>query len=217
MHTMKRSKGSAFALGVCVAAFVAACDDDDDRTTTTSSVASSSSSTGGEGGSGGATGGGGAGGGSGGTGGSGGAGGSSAGGGGAGGGAGAAVVINEVAPDPELGSDWIELFNPGGSDLDLGGYSFTDSDPTHVFTFAPGTMLAAGGYLVLVQDDPGSFDFGLGTGGDQVNLFDPSSTPVDSTQWTAGQADAPTTWGRLPNGSGAFQTLAAASQGAENQ
>ena len=130
---------------------------------------------------------------------------------------GAKVVINEVAPDPESGTDWFELYNAGDQTADLTGWTMTDDDPTHVLTFVAGTTVAPGAYLTLDQDAAGSFTFGLGKGGDQVNIYDDQAALVDNATWTTGQADTPTTWGRLPNGTGAFQTLAAASKGAANQ
>jgi hypothetical protein len=126
-------------------------------------------------------------------------------------------VINEVVPDPEAGTDWIELYNAGDQTADLTGFTMTDDDPTHVFTFAAGTVVAPGAYLTLDQNATGSFTFGLGKGGDQVNLYDAQAALVDNATWTTGEADAPTSWGRLPNGAGAFQTLATPTKGAPNQ
>ncbi len=46
--------------------------------------------------------------------------------------------------------DWIELYNPSGTDVNLGGYHLTDSasDPTE-WTFPANTMMPAGSYLVV--------------------------------------------------------------------
>ena len=45
----------------------------------------------------------------------------------------AGIVINEVASsgDPD---DWIELHNGGSESVDLGGWTLTDSDPTHTLS-----------------------------------------------------------------------------------
>ncbi len=225
------------AMAVTIGAVSVGCDsdDDDDGTTTqstssssgagaasSSSAASSSASTGGTG----AAGGGGAGatGGAGGTGGAatGGAGGSggngSGGAGGAGGGSGALLVINEVTHSPAGGADdWLEFYNAGDAPADLTGWYFTDSDPAHVFTFVAGTMVLPGGYLVLTQDAPDSFDFGFSGNGDAVNLYDGQDTLVDSTEWVEGDGPEPGSWGRLPNGTGNFVSLVAVSPGAANQ
>ena len=127
------------------------------------------------------------------------------------------MVINEVVADPAAGSDWIELYNAGDQPADLSGWTMTDDDPTHVFDFAVGTVVAPDTYLTLDQNASGSFTFGLGKGGDQVNLYDAQAALVDNATWAATQADAPTSWGRLPSGVGAFQTLATPTKGAPNQ
>jgi hypothetical protein len=93
----------------------------------------------------------------------------------------------------------------------------TDSDPTHVFAFAAGTLVAPGAYLTFDQNAAGSFTYGLGKSGDAVSLYDAQAALVDHTEWVTPQADAPSSWGRLPDGAGAFQTLATPSKGAPNQ
>jgi hypothetical protein len=131
------------------------------------------------------------------------------------------LVINEV----NSSVDWVEFYNAGNSSIDISGWKFSDNqpiDPTHVYTFPANTVVAAGGYIVRVRNDvntqPDEFAFGLGDT-DSVLLFDATqdpmtATPVDSTTWPAGDAD--TSWGRLPNGTGMFQALTAATQGAAN-
>ncbi|MBN1361584.1 MAG: lamin tail domain-containing protein [Sedimentisphaerales bacterium] len=63
-----------------------------------------------------------------------------------------AVVINEIYQDPDLNYEWvefIELHNPGATDVDLSGWYFSDGIS---FTFGAGATLPAGGYLVVAQD-----------------------------------------------------------------
>jgi hypothetical protein len=129
----------------------------------------------------------------------------------------AIVVVNEVAPDPESGADWVEFFNAGNLPAILTDWTFTDSDPTHIFIFPPGTTILPGQYLSLEEDAVGSFTFGLGTSGDSILLYDEAGNLVDSTSWVAGEADAPTSWGRFPNGTGAFSTRTTVTRGTENQ
>ena len=57
-----------------------------------------------------------------------------------------------------------------------------------------------------------SFTFGLDAP-DSVRLFNPSSALVDSFAWTT---HATTTYGRCPNGSGAFTTTASSTKGTVN-
>ena len=85
-----------------------------------------------------------------------------------------------------------------------------------MFTFAAGTMVLPGEYLVLTQNAADSFDFGFGGGGDAVNLYDGLATLVDTTAWVDGEGAEPGSWGRSPNGTGNFASLAAVSPGAAN-
>lgn len=74
--------------------------------------------------------------------------------------------------------DLVELYNAGAAAIDLGGVSLSDSATLpRKFTFAPGTTLAAGGYLVLLADSvsnaPGlHLGFSLKAAGDEVILTD---------------------------------------------
>jgi len=87
-----------------------------------------------------------------------------------------------------------------------------DNDDLHVFTVPAGTIVAAGGYYVA-DVDSGPTAFGLG-GADSARLFEPgASTLVDSYSWTA---HAATTYGRCPNGTGAFTTTTSPTRGAAN-
>lgn len=60
------------------------------------------------------------------------------------------VVVNEVYSNSGLAGDWIELFNTTNSPIDISGWYLSDSslDVTK-YQIAPGTILAAGAYLVL--------------------------------------------------------------------
>jgi hypothetical protein len=143
-------------------------------------------------------------------------GGSAQGGNGQGGAGTAQVVLNEVAADG-MPDDWIELTNIGTATADLSGWTFTDEDPTHIFTFADGVTLAAGAYLVIERGTmEGQFDFGLGGAADSVQLYDETATLIDSTSWELVKPMAdPETWSRNPDGTGPFG-LAKGTKGAAN-
>lgn len=97
------------------------------------------------------------------------------------------IYINEVVSsnsfsliDDILGSpDWIELYNPSASPVDLEGYALTDNikDP-HKWTF-PSVSIPAGGYItVYATKYTGSEDllctgFGLSKSGEMLYLVDP--------------------------------------------
>lgn len=86
-------------------------------------------------------------------------------------------------------SDWIELFNPNGFPVDLGGFHLTDSAqaPTR-WTFPSPTVLAPGGFLVVFASDkdrrvPGAelhTSFRLDAGGEYLALLEPNGRTVCS-------------------------------------
>ena len=116
------------------------------------------------------------------------------------------VAINEIESSGDV-PDWIELKNTGATAVNLGGFVLKDNGDKDAYTFAAGTTLAAGAYLVV---DP---VFGLG-GGDSARLFAADGTTIiDSYSWTA---HAATTYGRCPDGTGAFATTTAPTRGTVN-
>jgi hypothetical protein len=123
----------------------------------------------------------------------------------------ASVVVNEVESNGGTPGDWVELYNPGASAIDVSGYRFKDGDDTHSFYFIPaGTSIAPNGYLLLEE---AQFGFGLGSA-DSARLYPPSGdSVVDSYTWTA---HAPVSYGRCANGSGSFSANATSTKGATN-
>jgi hypothetical protein len=71
------------------------------------------------------------------------------------------------------------------------------------------SIIAANGYCLLEE---AAFGFGLG-GADSARLFDVTGTLLDSYSYTT---HASTTYGRCPNGSGAFITTKGSTKGAVN-
>ncbi|GAA4121018.1 hypothetical protein GCM10022215_25510 [Nocardioides fonticola] len=120
------------------------------------------------------------------------------------------VRINEVESNGGTPGDWVELYNPTTSTVDVSGLKFKDNDDTHAFYVIPsGTTIAAKGFLVLEE---AQFGFGLGTA-DSARLFAPDGTTIiDSYSWTA---HAAITYGRCPDGTGAF-TSTGSTKGAAN-
>jgi hypothetical protein len=111
----------------------------------------------------------------------------------------AQVYINEVQSanlstlQDEVGAypDWIELWNAEDAEADISGWWITD-DIADVFKwqFPAGTVLPAGGYLVLYADEdqeegPLHVNFALAAaGGENVGLYGPNlmdNPLVDST------------------------------------
>jgi hypothetical protein len=106
------------------------------------------------------------------------------------------IVVNEVVAKAAAGeADWVELYNLGSEDADLGGWSIAD-DGGHSYVFAPGKIVGAGEYLLV---DANEFGFGLGSD-DQVTLLQPDGSEADLADWEDGAAPLGTSWGRIPNG-----------------
>ncbi len=142
-----------------------------------------------------------------------------------------AVVINEVMPlnlvtitDPSgLYSDYIELYNAGGTTQSLYGYYLSD-DPAEPWKWRlPNTVLQPDTYLVIWADGnpeagPYHADFRLNVDGETVGLYAPVAQAyarVDQVTYPALASDQ--AWGRLPNGTGEQQLLPAPSPGANNE
>ncbi|MBO7049583.1 MAG: lamin tail domain-containing protein [Bacteroidaceae bacterium] len=105
----------------------------------------------------------------------------------------AQITINEVLAsngsintDPDYGTnaDWIELYNAGQTDVNLGGWSVTDNlDKPKKYILSDGTTIKAGGYLLIWCDDIGTglhAAFKLSADGEEVGLFDTAGKMVDS-------------------------------------
>jgi Ca2+-binding RTX toxin-like protein len=119
------------------------------------------------------------------------------------------VKINEVESNGGTPGDWVELVNAGSAPVDVSGWVVKDNDDSHVFKVAAGTTMAAGAFLALDVDPV----FGLGSE-DSARLFLPDgATVVDSYSWAS---HAATTYGRCPDGTGAFATTTASTKGAAN-
>ncbi len=120
-----------------------------------------------------------------------------------------AIMINEVESSGGTPGDWVELFNAGVSSVDVSGWIFRDNDDTHAYLLPAGTVLAPGAYFML---DEASFVFGLGSA-DSARIFDAAGGLIDSYSWTS---HATITYGRCPNGTGAFGTTTTSTRGVAN-
>jgi hypothetical protein len=115
-------------------------------------------------------------------------------------------VLNEIYPDKKI-NEWIELYNPTSSAIDLSGWSITSNKGTYTFPGTPGSgtvIIGAGQFLVIDNTDFGD-DFFKNTD-DSVILRDPSSTIIDQTSYKGvsnGQS-----WARYqtPGGSDGYDT-----------
>jgi hypothetical protein len=105
-------------------------------------------------------------------------------------------------------SDWIEIYNGGTAEVNLGGYYLTDNfDNVQKWQFPTGTMIAAQGYLLVWCDDKGSgglhTNFKLSADGEQVGLYSPTKEVVDTLSFGAQFVDV--SYGRLPQDPSQFR------------
>jgi len=117
------------------------------------------------------------------------------------------VYVNEVLAHsvwPDV--DWVELYNPNGESVDVGGWYLTDDFYSpRKYRIADGVTIAAGGYLVLTEAEfnamPGApNNFAFSSFGDEVYLFS-GDAAGNLTGWYHGYgfgASAPgVTFGRV--------------------
>jgi hypothetical protein len=120
----------------------------------------------------------------------------------------ARVRLNEILPLPEAvdwnqsgavdeEDEWVELLNLDEAPLDLGGWVLDDAAGTgsEPYTLPEGTVLPAGGFLVLYRSQTG---IGLADEGDVVRLLDPEGEVVERTAFDALPAD--TSFARAADG-----------------
>jgi hypothetical protein len=120
------------------------------------------------------------------------------------------IHINEVESSGGTPGDWVELVNTGGTPVDISGWRVLDNDDTHVpSVVASGTIVAPGGYFIVEE---AALGFGLGAA-DSVRLFDAAGAPYETYSWTS---HAATSYGRCPNGTGAFTATTTVTKAAAN-
>ncbi|HTE55921.1 MAG TPA: lamin tail domain-containing protein [Kofleriaceae bacterium] len=107
----------------------------------------------------------------------------------------AEIVLNEILanePGSNTDGEFVELYNPGAEDADLGGFTLSDSTSVrHVF--ASGEVLRAGSSIVVTAGDSTDPDtrsastgaLSLANGGDSVVLRDAGGAVVASFSYTS--------------------------------
>lgn len=128
------------------------------------------------------------------------------------------VIISEVMYHfPGSPEEWIELHNRSGASVDVGGWSLKDAVN---FTFPAGTLIPAGGYLVVAGNAValktkwpsvaaaiiGNFDGTLSNRGERIALEDAVGNPVNALEYLDGGA-----WPALADGGGSSLELRDAS------
>jgi hypothetical protein len=119
-------------------------------------------------------------------------------------------AINEVT---STNPDEVEFVNYGTSAIDVSGWYWTDDELNRAnpYVFPEGSIIPAGGFVSFINGT--DFSFGIG-GTDEINLLDSFGNLIDSTGWTTGEAA--TSWCRIPDGTGDFQSCTAQTFGETN-
>lgn len=129
------------------------------------------------------------------------------------------VIMNEIysrgtASDP----DWVEVYNPFNSAVDLTGYHIYDSGGKAGTKpkkgFPAGVVVPSHGFYVIVTDNTGDpSDFGLSSGGEEIWLEDSTGVVVDYVTFPA--MDVTQSYSRIPDGAATWQ-LAPLTRGGPN-
>ncbi len=128
------------------------------------------------------------------------------------------LVINEINYNAHADfdtEDWIELYNPLSTSLDVSGWTIVDDDTNEAFMFPANTIIEAEGFVVVCRDvnafeeywnvtTPvyGPLSFGLNNNGDTIILRNAEGMVIDSLSF---QNTSP--WPRQPDGHGATLAL----------
>ncbi len=99
----------------------------------------------------------------------------------------AGLRLNEIMIDPESGAEWVEIFNPGASSVDLSGGTLCDSrTATDCVIASPTSTIGAGGWLVIYLSSAR-----LNNNGDAVILKNPSGAVADRVVYGSGGVGLP--------------------------
>jgi hypothetical protein len=125
--------------------------------------------------------------------------------------------------------DWVELYNPTGAPVNIGGFWLSD-DPLDLqkWSFPAGTTIGANGYLLVLISGRGDYDPGyLGqlntnfklkqTNGDALSFSNVGGVLIETFEfsfYTPNQRNH--SWGRSPDGSNNWRIHTNPSQNAAN-
>jgi hypothetical protein len=124
------------------------------------------------------------------------------------------IIINEInynsSPDKDT-KDWVELYNAGKATVNLKNWIVSDGIPETGYVIPSDLIILPGAYVIVCRDIAafrmlkpellsiiGDMSFGLGSTGDDINLFDPDKKLVDWVNYTPNLP-----WPTEANGTGA--------------
>jgi len=126
------------------------------------------------------------------------------------------VLINELLAnsDTDAGTDWIELYNPGPTTVDLSNVYLSDDRVDLLkYKIPNGTVLRPGQFRTVTEGiGPAEFGFGLNSAGETVYVTAATDDPLpaavrvlDAVRYGTTEPEA--TLGRFPDGSDSFGRL----------
>ncbi|HOW66034.1 MAG TPA: lamin tail domain-containing protein [Candidatus Paceibacterota bacterium] len=130
--------------------------------------------------------------------------------------------INEWMADPASGSDWIELYNPNPTPVQLTGLRLTD-DPAlwgnNKFQFGPASYIGATSWLALAAQDRESdtlpvLGFQLNKDGESLRLYGLTTNLIDAIDY--GPQTEGVSQGRWPDGANPILAFLSPSPNAAN-
>jgi hypothetical protein len=140
------------------------------------------------------------------------------------------LYINEImasnrttVPDEFGGfADWVELYNPGASPVELADFHLTNDYRAQMKWALPDTSIPPGGYLLIWCDGdtlegPLHTNFNLDAAGDVLGLFGSAALgrqPIDTKEF--GEQFPDVAFGRYPDGDYMWQLLPTPTPGAPN-
>jgi len=105
------------------------------------------------------------------------------------------LIINELNYQSSVdfdADDWVEIYNPTDTLIDISFWKLIDSNDEHSFYFSDLTYVHAGGFLVICRDSArflavypgvknfiGNLSYGFSNKGDRVSLYDSKNLIVD--------------------------------------
>ena len=119
--------------------------------------------------------------------------------------------------------DWIELYNGGDTDVELGGMHLTDNFGIWTKWIIPDTAILAGGFLIFWADGeetegPLHTNFKLSASGEEIGLYDTKAKGIlliDSISFNSQRRD--TSYGRYPDIGGSWQFFSTPTPGKANK
>ena len=127
------------------------------------------------------------------------------------------LIVNEVAAQGDP-LDWFELYNASDEPMDLADFLMADdlTDAGKRTPFPEGTVIEAGAYLQVELDKDGWPGFALGRD-EELGIWTAGGLLVAEVDWERGEADEGTSWARIPDVTGEFQTVSNPTPGAPNR